>query len=229
MTDYITTRWYRAPEVMTSWSEYTAAIDVWAAGCIFAEMLLGKPLFPGSDEAQQIELILATLGAEAEEQLMAMMQTDKLELFSSVTHDISSVKTLDELFGNHSPLALDLLKKMLVIDPLKRIDVEQALEHPFFAEFHDPEDEPVADPLHPYDFDFELYDLSADQLMELLYDEVMLYHDETALDSYIEDRALHPEGRTGERFGLAPSSELMRQLTASANADATASTAVAGQ
>ena len=47
LTDYITTRWYRAPEVMTSWKEYTTAIDVWATGCIFAEMLLGKPLFPG--------------------------------------------------------------------------------------------------------------------------------------------------------------------------------------
>lgn len=51
LTDYIATRWYRAPEVMTSWREYTAAIDVWAAGCIFAEMLLGQPLFPGRDEA----------------------------------------------------------------------------------------------------------------------------------------------------------------------------------
>ena len=47
LTDYITTRWYRAPEVMTSWTEYTTAIDVWSTGCIFAEMLLGKPLFPG--------------------------------------------------------------------------------------------------------------------------------------------------------------------------------------
>ena len=52
LTDYITTRWYRAPEVMVSWKEYTTAIDVWAAGCIFAEMLLGKPLFPGFDEVE---------------------------------------------------------------------------------------------------------------------------------------------------------------------------------
>ena len=51
---------------------------------------------------------------------------------------------------------------MLVIAPEKRITVEKALEHPFFAEFHDPEDEPLADALHPYDFDFELYDLTAD-------------------------------------------------------------------
>ena len=92
---------------------------------------------------------------------------------------------------------------MLVIAPEKRITVEKALEHPFFAEFHDPEDEPVADALHPYDFDFELYDLTADQLMDLLYDEIMLYHDETLLDRYIEDRMLHPEGNVGIRFGLA--------------------------
>ncbi len=52
--------------------------------------------------------------------------------------------------------------------------------------------------------------------MDLLYDEVMLYHDENALDRYIEDRTLHPEGRTGERFGLAPSSELLRQISESA-------------
>ena len=107
------------------------------------------------------------------------------------------------MFANQNPLALDLLKKMLVIAPEKRITVEKALEHPFFAEFHDPEDEPVADALHPYDFDFELYDLTADQLMDLLYDEIMLYHDETLLDRYIEDRMLHPEGNVGIRFGLA--------------------------
>ena len=47
LTDYITTRWYRAPEVMTCDKEYTMAIDVWAVGCIFAEMLTAKPLFPG--------------------------------------------------------------------------------------------------------------------------------------------------------------------------------------
>lgn len=105
---------------------------------------------------------------------------------------MKEVKTLDQLFAEYNPLALDVLKKMLVIAPEKRITVAEALTHPYFAEFHDPEDEPVSDPLHPYDFDFELYDLSTDQLLDLLYDEVMLYHDESALDRYIEDRLLHP-------------------------------------
>ena len=125
-----------------------------------------------------------------------------MELVSLLDHDPFSVKTLEELFANHNPLALDLLKKMLVVAPEKRITIEQALEHPFFAEFHDPEDEPVADALHPYDFDFELYDLTADQLMDLLYDEIMLYHDETLLDRYIEDRMMNPKGCVGLRFGL---------------------------
>ena len=129
-----------------------------------------------------------------------ILQSDKLDI---VDHcDMNEVKTLDELFAEYNPLALDVLKKMLVIAPEKRITVAEALKHPYFAEFHDPEDEPVADPLHAYDFDFELYDLSTDQLLDLLYDEVMLYHDESALDRYIEDRLMHPDGSTGSRFGL---------------------------
>ena len=93
---------------------------------------------------------------------MQMMQTDKLELVSTLDHQSDNTKTLEELFANHNPLALDLLKQMLVISPERRITVAEALEHPFFAEFHDVDDEPVADPLIPYDFDFELYDLTSD-------------------------------------------------------------------
>ena len=107
---------------------------------------------------------------------MGIIESDKLELVTH--HDNSSIiKTLDELFASHDPLVLDLLRKMLVVDPDRRITVEQALAHPYFAAYHDPEDEPVADRLNPYEFEFELYDLNADQLMDLLYDEVLLYHD----------------------------------------------------
>ena len=49
MTEYVATRWYRAPEIMLTFKEYTKAIDVWSVGCILAEMLNGKPLFPGKD------------------------------------------------------------------------------------------------------------------------------------------------------------------------------------
>ena len=79
-------------------------------------------------------------------------------------------------------MAVDLLKKMLVVDPTKRITVKEALEHPFLQEFHDAEDEPETEKLDSYDFDFEYYELTTEQLKDLLYDEIMLYHDENLLD-----------------------------------------------
>jgi mitogen-activated protein kinase 1/3 len=62
MTEYVATRWYRAPEIMLTFKEYTKAIDVWSVGCILAEMLSGKPLFPGKDYHHQLTLILDVLG-----------------------------------------------------------------------------------------------------------------------------------------------------------------------
>lgn len=62
LTEYVVTRWYRAPEVMLTFKEYTKAIDVWAVGCILAEMISGKPIFPGNDYHHQLSLILQVLG-----------------------------------------------------------------------------------------------------------------------------------------------------------------------
>ncbi len=62
MTEYVVTRWYRAPEIMLSCQEYTKAIDVWSLGCIFAELLGTKPLFPGDDYIHQLRLIVDLLG-----------------------------------------------------------------------------------------------------------------------------------------------------------------------
>jgi serine/threonine protein kinase len=58
MTEYVVTRWYRAPELLLSCEEYTASIDVWSVGCIFAELLGRKPLFPGKDYIHQLKLII---------------------------------------------------------------------------------------------------------------------------------------------------------------------------
>eukprot|EP00954_Amorphochlora_amoebiformis_P029779 1393660-Amorphochlora_amoeboformis.AAC.1 len=62
LTEYVATRWYRAPEIMLSWKEYTKAIDVWSVGCIFAEILGRKPLFPGEDYINQLHRIISVLG-----------------------------------------------------------------------------------------------------------------------------------------------------------------------
>ena len=63
MTDYIATRWYRAPEVILSWKKYTAAIDVWSVGCILAELITRKPLLPAASEEEQLSMITKLLGS----------------------------------------------------------------------------------------------------------------------------------------------------------------------
>ena len=66
ITDYVTTRWYRAPEVIVGWSRYGAAIDMWAVGCIVAELISRSPLFPGENTMKQLGLIIRIMGAPSE-------------------------------------------------------------------------------------------------------------------------------------------------------------------
>ena len=61
-TEYVSTRWYRAPEVILSWRKYTAAIDVWSVGCILAELIIRKPLLPAASEEEQLNMITKLLG-----------------------------------------------------------------------------------------------------------------------------------------------------------------------
>ena len=61
MTEYVTTRWYRAPELLLNSSTYTTAIDMWSVGCIFLELMTGRPLFPGRDHVHQFCLILEVI------------------------------------------------------------------------------------------------------------------------------------------------------------------------
>ena len=69
LTEYVVTRWYRAPEIMLSCQEYTKAIDIWSVGCIFGELLGRKPLFPGDDYIHQLQIICDIIGTPTEEEL----------------------------------------------------------------------------------------------------------------------------------------------------------------
>ncbi|RHZ14506.1 hypothetical protein DYB28_012537 [Aphanomyces astaci] len=118
LTEYVVTRWYRAPEIMLSTKEYTKAIDIWSTGCIFAELLGRKPMFPGDDYIHQLQIICDKLGTPTEDELhfarrFMKSQPNKPKI------------PLDRLFPNVKPNALDLLDKMLVFDPSKRISVEE--------------------------------------------------------------------------------------------------------
>ncbi|CAN6643567.1 mitogen-activated protein kinase Fus3p [Trichomonascus vanleenenianus] len=173
MTEYVATRWYRAPEIMLTFQEYTKAIDVWSVGCILAEMITRKPLFPGDDYHHQLALILKVLGTPVLEDYYAIKSRRAREYIRSL--EFKKKVPFAQLFPNANPLAVDLLEKMLTFNPAKRITVEEALQHPYLEAYHDAEDEPTAAPLPDDFFDFDMYreELTLDQIKPLLYKEIM--------------------------------------------------------
>jgi len=171
MTEYVATRWYRAPEVMLTFKEYTRAIDIWSVGCVLAEMLSGKPLFPGRDYHHQLSIILDVLGTPSLDDFYAITSPRSREYIRALP--FRKKRPFSALFPNANPLALDLMEKCLTFSPKRRIEVEDALKHPYLEAYHDPQDEPTAEPLDPSFFDFDYGEaLGKEQLKVLIYEEV---------------------------------------------------------
>lgn len=84
MTGYVSTRYYRAPEIMLTWQKYDVEVDIWSAGCIFAEMLEGKPLFPGKDHVNQFSIITELLGTPPDEVIQTIGSENVCILLSHV-------------------------------------------------------------------------------------------------------------------------------------------------
>jgi len=167
MTEYVATRWYRAPEIMLSFQSYTKAIDVWSVGCILAELLGGRPFFKGRDYVDQLNQILHILGTPNEETLSRIGSPRAQEYVRNLP--FMAKRAFPQLFPNANPDALDLLNDMLAFDPSSRISVEAALEHPYLHIWHDASDEPGCPTT--FNFDFEVVEDVGD-LRKLILDEV---------------------------------------------------------
>lgn len=167
MTGYVATRWYRAPEIMLNWMHYNQTVDIWSVGCIMAEMLTGRPLFPGSDHIDQLTRILNLVGTPNDE-LMEEIKSQDAKLFIK-SLPVMTRKDFKQVFVGSNPLAIDLLEKMLDLNTKTRLNATQALAHEYLKQYSDPADEPVSE---KYDMTFEDYDLSINEWKQLVFEEI---------------------------------------------------------
>ena len=134
LTEYVVTRWYRAPEIMCSHQDYNEKIDVWSVGTILAEMIRRKPLFAGDHYIHQLNLIFELIGTPKTSQDLQCVSNVKALKYIQKLSPKQSVN-FEKYFGsNHGATknSIDLLKKMLIFNPNKRISVNDALKHSYF-------------------------------------------------------------------------------------------------
>nr|XP_012645001.1 mitogen-activated protein kinase 11 isoform X2 [Microcebus murinus] len=187
MTGYVATRWYRAPEIMLNWMHYNQTVDIWSVGCIMAELLQGKALFPGNDYIDQLKRIMEVVGTPSPE-VLAKISSEHVSRCPT-SHQLPLLikrqartyiqslppmpqKDLSSIFHGANPLAIDLLGRMLVLDSDQRVSAAEALAHAYFSQYHDPEDEPEAE---PYDESVEAKDRTVEEWKELTYQEVLSF------------------------------------------------------
>ncbi|CAH1980500.1 unnamed protein product [Acanthoscelides obtectus] len=167
MTGYVATRWYRAPEIMLNWMHYNQTVDIWSVGCIMAELLTGKTLFPGTDHIHQLNLIMEILGTPGDEFMQKITSESARNYIKSLP--VIPKKDLHTYIVGANPLAINLLGLMLELDSDKRITAEQALAHAYLAAYADPNDEPIS---APYDQSIEDMNLPVEKWRDLVLQEV---------------------------------------------------------
>jgi len=146
MTDYVATRWYRAPEILVGSLHYGYCADLWSLGCIFGEMVNGKPVFSGSSTLNQLEVICELLGEPTKEEQKSFSSEFAENMYSNLALGQAVIERLSnstledrfkEKFPTASPDALDLLMSLLKYTPKDRITNDEGVKHPYCLQFHD--------------------------------------------------------------------------------------------
>lgn len=164
ITNYVATRWYRAPELMLSSRNYGKAVDLWAVGCILCEFYGRKPLFVGKDQMHQINEILKVLG------------TPNREIINKYGWRYLNTRTryekieFDKIYPFASGYLIHMIDNLLCWDPYERLDVNEALNHPFLKQVKSQFQESVCS--KPFDFNFENEAITQSDLKKVLQQEV---------------------------------------------------------
>merc|ERR1719197_525221 len=157
LTEYVVTRWYRAPEVLLARSQYGPPVDVWSVGCIFYEMCSRKALFPGKNSYDQLKRILAVLGGPSEADT-SWVPRESMPLLQKCCSGCTSHRgqSFASLCASVcSPDGVDLLQQMCLFNPFQRIGVEQALMHPYLAGITSEQDRKTAKAIDPADVTYD--------------------------------------------------------------------------
>lgn len=176
-TEYVGTRWYRAPEIVLTSMEYTAAVDLWSVGCILGELIGRAPIFRGNDFLDQIRSICAVLGTPTVDELSFIPATNQAARdFIQVRFPGLPKQSWQTVYPAASPEQCDLLDKILCFDPNSRLTALDALHHAYLADQWCDEDEQLAQ--KHVDWTFDDLNNDPDRLQCLIYHESATRHPE---------------------------------------------------
>lgn len=173
LTDYVVTRWYRAPEVVLLASEYTKSIDVWSVGCILCELIGRRPIFTGKDHLDQIRKIFQVIGTPGEEDLNWLPAKSPARAFIKKAAPCTK-QPWETVYPKATPAGIEAIERMLTFHPNKRANVAETLELAYYETLHMPEDEPVAE--KPVDWNFDRFTPTKRLLQNKIYAECYKFH-----------------------------------------------------
>ena len=177
MTEYVTTRWYRAPEVIVGWHRYDYAVDMWAVGTIIAELLGRVPIFAGADSAKQLDLIIRTLG-RPDEAFIELCRKPTHRKFLRQHVNVGQLASLEKKYPHANPRAIALMSKLLIIDPAKRPTASEALAFPWMEPLNDGSSAmvlPFNEEDYRREFAYEDKDMTSDELRKEMLSEMWYY------------------------------------------------------
>lgn len=185
LTEYVATRWYRAPEIMLLQAMYSTSVDLWSVGCILAELFLAYPLFPGKDYKNQLQLIFEFLGTPTGTD-MKCVRLERAKAYIDLLPHVGP-RNIEMFFNNHQrrihkygcePVdsdGLELMSNLLSFNPERRFTASQALRHPYLDTYNQNANEPISSiVLEPTFLDRKRKrDLDMHDLKQHLYEEII--------------------------------------------------------
>lgn len=211
-TDYVVTRFYRAPEVVLLASQYTKSIDIWAAGCILCELITRQPLFAGKDYKDQIRKILAVLGTPTDEE-MRWLPEDGVGRRFITKCPLAEKVGWAQVLPTASDVAREAVGAMLRFDPAARCEVQDALRLPYFQQTYKEADISKDMRLNKVDWSFDDFEPTRALLQKYIYLECARFHPE--LHALLENdcgvlrgRSPVAQGADAAEAGSSPGSSL---------------------